>query len=106
MECYRQGDVLLVKVDEPPADARTVPRDGRGRFVLAEGEATGHAHVVAGPEAQLVTQEQADELYLLVHGDEVVVEHDEHDAIHLPPGSYRVIRQREYAPGSVRFVAD
>jgi hypothetical protein len=105
VKCYRQGDVLLVEVARRPSDARAVPRE-QGRLVLAHGEATGHAHVVADAGAELVTREQAEELYLLVHGTEVVLEHEEHEAITLPPGSYRVIRQREYAPDSVRFVAD
>ena len=105
MECYRQGDVLLVRVADPPVDVRPLPREA-GRLVLAHGEVTGHAHVVADPEAELVTREQADELYLMVYGEQALLEHDEHDAIPLAEGCYRVIRQREYTPESVRFVAD
>jgi hypothetical protein len=43
---------------------------------------------------------------LLLHlpdGGRVV--HEEHWAVTLPKGWYRVNRQREYAPGSVRLVA-
>jgi hypothetical protein len=40
----------------------------------------------------------------LPEGGRVV--HEEHAAIPLPKGWYRVIRQREYVPGSVRLVAD
>ena len=105
VKCYRQGDVLLVEVACGPPDVRSVPRE-QGRLVLAHGEVTGHAHVVVDSAAQLVTHEEADELYLLVYGDEVVLEHEEHDAIPVPRGHYRVIRQREYTPDSVRFVAD
>jgi hypothetical protein len=32
--------------------------------------------------------------------------HEEHGAIPLPRGWYRVVRQREYTPGAVRIVAD
>lgn len=105
MKCYRQGDVLLVKIEAPPPDVKTVMRE-RGRLVLAHGEVTGHAHVVTDPDAQLVTREEAEELFLLVYGDEVALEHEEHDTILLPFGAYRVIRQREYSPDSVRYVAD
>jgi hypothetical protein len=105
VKCFRQGDVLLVEVARGPSDARPVQREA-GRLVLAHGEVTGHAHVIAAAAAELVTPEQADELYLLVYGDDIVLEHEEHDAIPLPPGHYRVIRQREYTPESVRFVAD
>ena len=46
---FRQGDVLLVPVrpERLPGHARPLPRDARGRLVLALGEATGHAHAVA-----------------------------------------------------------
>jgi hypothetical protein len=64
---FRQGDVLLVPVrpERLPNHFRPLPRDARGRLVLALGEVTGHAHA----------------------------------AIPLPAGLYRVVRQREYAPG-------
>ena len=45
MECYRQGDVLVIRVDDVPSSAVSVPRDA-GRLVLAYGEVTGHAHAV------------------------------------------------------------
>lgn len=105
MRCFRQGDVLLVEVEHAPSDVTEVSRE-RGGLVLAHGEATGHAHVISAPEAQLVTCEQANELYLLVYGDEAVLEHEEHDPIPLPPGNYRVLRQREYTPIAIRYVAD
>ncbi|MEV4253036.1 hypothetical protein AB0J52_07680 [Spirillospora sp. NPDC049652] len=48
---YRQGDILIVPVaeDAVPQAIRDLPpvaRDGRGRMVLALGEATGHAHAL------------------------------------------------------------
>ncbi|MFC8093465.1 hypothetical protein [Streptomyces sp. NPDC057301] len=108
---YRQGDVLIVPVLEDAVVARALedsgePRDGRGRLVLALGEVTGHAHAVQGP-GRLVRErgESGPMLLHLPQGGRVV--HEEHAAIPLPKGWYRVIRQREYVPGSVaRFVAD
>ena len=41
----RQDDVLLVPVAELPAGCEPV-KGWTGQLVLAEGEATGHAHVV------------------------------------------------------------
>ncbi|MFD9307159.1 hypothetical protein ACFWCB_31585 [Streptomyces sp. NPDC060048] len=107
---YRQGDVLIVPLEEPAvpsraADTPSEPRDGRGRLVLALGEVTGHAHAVLGP-GRLV-REPGPLAPLLLHlpdGGRVV--HEEHAAIVLPKGWYRVVRQREYVPGSVRIVAD
>ncbi|MDH6228144.1 MULTISPECIES: hypothetical protein [Streptomyces] len=107
---YRQGDVLIVPVaaDAVPHRAVDAPgeaRDGRGRLVLALGEVTGHAHAVVG--AGRLVRESGPSGPLLLHlpeGGRVV--HEEHAAIPLPKGWYRVVRQREYVPGSVRLVAD
>lgn len=107
---YRQGDVLIVPLDEsavPPhvADAEQEPRDGRGRMVLALGEVTGHAHAVLGP-GRLVREPGVFGPLLLHLPDGGRVVHEEHAAIPLPKGWYRVVRQREYLPGAVRIVAD
>ncbi|MEU7912403.1 hypothetical protein [Microbispora bryophytorum] len=97
---YRQGDVLIVPVTEEsvPRGLRPVPRDPRGRLVLAEGEATGHCHAFPGPGTLYPGF-----LHLPAGGRLV---HEEHDPIPLPKGWFRVIRQREYVPGSFRTVAD
>lgn len=107
---YRQGDVLIVPIEEsalPPgiAQAPRDPRDARGRLVLALGEVTGHAHAVVGPGLLIREPDPFGSMLLqLPDGGRVV--HEEHAAIPLPKGWYRVIRQREYVPGSVRVVAD
>src|SRR5262245_25449921 len=103
----RQGDLLLVPVDEVPADAR---RLSSGRLVLAEGEATGHAHVIDDERASLHTGWDSVVMrHLRVEGDEpVLLVHEEHDSLRVPPGVYRVVQQREYQPSRVRWrwVAD
>jgi hypothetical protein len=43
---------------------------------------------------------------MTVAGAPVTLEHQEHDPIVIPPGAYRVIRQREYAPEDIRNIAD
>ena len=106
----RQGDIWLVRVDEElPAGVIRVPREG-GRVVLARGEATGHVHAVDDSQAVLyatpgATAEVADR-WLRVGRAGATLVHAEHGAIALPPGLYRVRRQREYAPAAVRIVAD
>lgn len=107
---YRQGDVLIVPIEEsalPPGheDLPAEPRDGRGRMVLALGEVTGHAHAVVGP-GRLLRESGPSGTALLHVPDGARVVHEEHGPISLPKGWYRVIRQREYVPGSVRIVAD
>lgn len=115
---YRQGDVLLIPIssDEVPATAAPVAREN-GKAILAHGEVTGHHHAVLDRDVdlvgipadgeQLVTADQATELYLLVHGAEAVaLVHQEHDTISVDPGAYKVVRQKEYSPEEVRRVAD
>ena len=92
----RQGDVLLVPVAGLPERAR---EGRRGRLVLAEGEATGHAHVVDDDRASLHGHPSSSGLYLSVVGDgPVFLVHEEHGPLALAPGVYEVRRQREYAP--------
>ena len=45
-----------------------------------------------------MTREGARELFLLVHGAPTTLTHEEHSALTVPPGAYRVVRQREYVP--------
>lgn len=104
MNIYRQGDVLLVEVrNMPEGKPETVARDS-GRIVLAHGEVTGHSHAIAEREAEMV-QFADGERYLRV-GAPVTVRHEEHDAITLPPATYRVVIQREYTPDEIRRVVD
>lgn len=105
---YRQGDVLLVPVSagEVPPAAVPAPRDRAGRMILARGEATGHAHVIVGPDVMLLAdRDDIDRLFVRIVSKARLV-HEEHGAISVPAGSYRVVRQREYVPGSYRPVAD
>lgn len=99
----RQGDIYFEAIPEIPTDAKKVK--ARGRYIIAEGEATGHHHSVAVmPDVEMF--ERAGTLYLRVQRDDVKVEHQEHGPIDLPSGTYRVTRQREYHPEAIRQVAD
>jgi hypothetical protein len=105
---YRQGDVLVVPIKESelPAELVPAPRDRGGRLVLAYGEATGHAHVATGDGLKLLClPDDLESMFLHVEGYGRL-SHEEHGPIPLPAGYYRVVRQREYVPGSVRPVAD
>jgi len=102
---YRQGDVLITRIEGVPEGVATVPRED-GKLVLAHGEASGHAHVVEG-EAQLLAADIGDLEERFLHlEEEARLVHDEHESITLPPGDYRVVRQSEYTPATPRFVAD
>jgi hypothetical protein len=110
----RQGDVLLIPVDdEIPATARHAPRKD-GRLILARGEATGHHHSILEADVDLFTLTDgtdtaagADMLLRVRSRAGAVLTHQEHDPIALPPGTYRVRRPREYSPQAApRLVAD
>ena len=100
--CVRQGDVLIEKVRSIPKSAKPLEAKG-GRVVLAEGEATGHAHTMFGGSATLLEDDGA--MFLAVEHDDMLT-HQEHGEIEVPAGKYRVTRQREYSPLEVRNVAD
>ena len=85
---FQQGDVLLFAGISIPKQARVL-----GHTRLAEGEATGHAHVACGVSVELL--EEGGNLYLSApKGAEI--KHEEHHTIAVPPGTYRVGRVREY----------
>ena len=90
---FRQGDVLLIEVPEVPAAATAESR--AGRIVLAEGEATGHAHAIHELDARTFTYQG--QRFLLTRSKAQLV-HEEHGPIDVPAGAWRVIIQREYEP--------
>lgn len=95
---YRQGDVLLIPCTAIPAGAQEeVPE--QGRVVLARGELTGHAHTMAADRVRYFRDDGLSQGYVRIDGgDPVPLTHEEHAALAIPPGSYRVVRQREYLP--------
>ncbi|MEU8382471.1 hypothetical protein [Streptosporangium sp. NPDC048865] len=105
---FRQGDILIMPVagESVPAHLVAAPRDRQGRLVVALGEATGHAHAVPGAGTLLVERDSGTPEFLhLPQGGRLV--HEEHATISLPRGWFRIVRQREYVPGSyARYVAD
>jgi hypothetical protein len=88
----RQGDLLIIKVKEIPRDAVK-----KNNLILAEGEATGHLHELNLGEVY----EKDGVLYFRAPEDKITtLNHPEHKAVSFEPGTYKVVRQREYAPRS------
>lgn len=101
---YRQGDVLIRRVD---SISKTKPMEReQGRVVLAHGEVTGHAHAITEKGVNQYRTEVPDVTALEIEQAVAMLKHEEHSTIELPQGSYEVTRQREYAPGAIRNVAD
>ena len=103
---FRQGDVLIVPVDNFPETLEKVEQKN-GRVVLAHGELTGHAHAVSDHRAALFRDPKLGSLFMHVSGDgPVALKHNEHGTIQIPPGNYRVVYQREYSLEEIRQVKD
>jgi hypothetical protein len=85
---YQQGDVLIKPVDEIPENAAVIEGG-----VLAEGEATGHAHRAIAVDVQLFVFEGT--RYMRVPQKTEIV-HEEHKPINLPAGDYTIGIVREY----------
>lgn len=104
-EQFRQGDVFLEKIDiKLPKSIELIEKDN-GRTILAYGEVTGHAHAIKSDSVKYYKDKKTTKLYLVV--DNIAkLQHEEHDEIVLKPGIYEVVRQREYTPEAIRYVAD
>lgn len=120
---FRQGDVLLVKVDALPKKAEKLERKPGERLVLAYGERTGHAHAIRSDNVTAFRVETAEDRalaglpmydYIQVGGSSAVALNHEHEdgrrAEHVPvslaPGVYKVAAQVEYSPKELIRVSD
>jgi hypothetical protein len=97
---WRHGDVFIQASAEIPSEATRLPH-----LILAKGELTGHAHRIEESDAAQLFR-HGEKLFLRVTGDRATVTHQEHAAITLKPGVYRVWIQREYSPERIRKVVD
>lgn len=96
---YRQGDILLMPCSKIPSGAIVeAPEDGV--VVLARGETSGHRHVMAADRVAFFREDGSGSGgFIRVTGPSpVALSHEEHSPLAIPPGEYRVVRQREYQP--------
>lgn len=100
---YRQGDVLLMPVQAIPGTASRGERDN-GRIILAYGEVTGHAHAIS--EESVAVLEYEGTRYIRVPDEGAKLKHEEHRAIALAGGEYRIVTQKEYTPKAIINVLD
>lgn len=107
MTIYRQGDVLITRLEAEPEGARKpVAREG-GRIVLAHGELTGHAHAIESKAASLFSDPASLRRFLRVRArDGVELRHEEHTTIKIEKGIYEITRQVEWDGVAGRQVAD
>ena len=103
----RQGDVLLVPVDNvAPAAATT-----KVQVILAEGEITGHAHRLSAGAGVLEWTEGEDRFVQVLGAINGALSHEDHDpapaAVVTPGQTFRVVPQNEWdLSGQWRQVVD
>lgn len=98
---YRQGDVLLIPVNEIPNNLVKTKK-----VTLALGEVTGHHHTIFDGAVGFADDEQALAQFIEVTGKGADLTHQEHETISIPAGKYRSVIQSEYTPEAIRNVAD
>lgn len=92
---FRHGDLLFYPVDKFPQGKSQKVKS----YVVAEGETTGHKHVLASDQdIKVLVKDISDNLaetYLEVKAPAKLT-HEEHKTLTLDPGKYKVVREREH----------
>src|SRR4029077_17220241 len=108
-----QGDLLIERVEDAPESGVATGTAQADAVVIAEGEVTGHHHRLFGCVTfyrdDALARDIPDDLYvghLQVTGPVARLEHQEHAAINLEQGTYRVRRQRQLEPNDVGIAGD
>ena len=99
---YRHGDIPFYPL-KGKVEGEIVRHNGS--FVLAEGETTGHKHLLTCPRMEIRKVAGG---YILALVEEAQISHEDHKTIKLPAGNYFVGKEREvdHFVGAVRKVLD
>ncbi len=113
LELFAQGDLLVERVPDVVPTGSHLPPGPDGAVVLLEGELTGHRHAIFDRVTMFKDDSLAHDIpnglyvgHVKVDGATALIQHQEHTALSLPPGTYRIRRQRELEPQDVSLVAD
>lgn len=104
MTTYRHGDVNL----HPTKEIKGEVTKHTGSFVLAEGEVTGHHHVLKVKDINDMTiHVDGGDHYITLRTEGTLV-HPEHKPLTIPPGTYKQVgeREKDWFSGAVRRVID
>lgn len=108
-----QGDFLIMRVDSIPTNVEPIQANNKNHIVVAHSE-TGHDHVMVADRVQAykpagVKEVDLYEMFLSVKAP-TEINHlrsfDTHETLLVPPGNYRVRRQREYVAEGFRRAQD
>ena len=87
---FRHGDLLIQEIFSVPSFAKPISTN-----IIAEGEKTGHNHVLNGSHQ---IYETADNHKYFKAKQELKLEHPEHNTLIIPKGIYTVIHERSFNP--------
>jgi len=95
---FVQGDIFFELVDSIQGTKSPVAPES-GKYVIARGEKTGHAHVMDVADGVLIRNTpnypEKSHLFLVVN-NKALVQHDEHMPLELDKGIYKVTQQRTF----------
>lgn len=107
-----QGDFIIIRIDGIPANVEPMAAEN-GKIVVAHSE-TGHNHVMEMDHVEAfkpkdVKEVDLYEMFLNVK-EPTTIDHlrsfDTHETLLVPPGKYRIRRQREYVAEGFRRAQD
>lgn len=102
---FRHGDLVINKINKTD-----ISLDKVKSAVLAEGEHTGHKHLLRPLDnsAQIEFKRTLDNLVFKVEGGRASLTHEEHKEIIFEPGVYevKILREFDYFNEEIRQVLD
>lgn len=101
---YRQGDYLLIAVAPVDKSFMTKEDHPSGEVIIGHGEKSGHTHRVMSYAAEAWRGSGGNRILSLQEPADLT--HDEHGAISLPEGDYKIVQQREWTADKARVVQD
>jgi len=110
-----QGDFVIIRVADLPKNENFVEiaPDSSGKIVIAHSE-TGHNHVIERKNVTVYRDSKTSdrdlyELFMIVKEPSEIRHlrsYDTHETLLVPPGTYKIRRQREYTAEGFRRAAD
>lgn len=89
---YRHGDILI----QPYESKEELKSLGEFKsYILAEGETTGHKHLLVSEKLMEVFQKENGEIVFKLNSP-AKISHEEHNEIIIQPGIYEVGNEREF----------
>lgn len=106
----RHGDINLYPITKKEYEAiQGELIKSNGKFVVQEGETTGHKHVLTIDPSKMEIKKMPNGLHVFCFTEEGVLTHEDHKKIKVAPVYYKEVREREadhFADSIIRQVID